>query len=160
MMNNKIAVKGDLTMNEKVECIEGGVAIDDRGQIQFCNGFDMKQIRRFYIVSNHKPEFIRAWHGHKKEAKYVFVASGTAIIAAVKIDDWGQPDKNASVQRFILSGKKPSIVKIPAGYANGFKTLSSNTKVIFFSTSTLEESLGDDYRYEANYWNPWDVEQR
>lgn len=147
-------------MSDKVECIEGGIAIDDRGQIQFCNSFDMKNIRRFYVVSNHEPRFVRAWHGHKKEAKYAFVVSGAAIVAAVKIDNWQYPDKNSPIQRFVLSGKKPCIFKIPAGYAHGFKTLAADTKVMFFSTTTLDESRDDDYRYEYNYWNPWDVEPR
>lgn len=147
-------------MSDKVECIEGGITIDDRGQIQFCNGFDMKNIRRFYIVSNHEPQFVRAWHGHKKETKYAFAVSGAAIIAVVKIDNWDHPDKKGPVRRFVLSEKKPCIFKIPAGYAHGFKTLVADTKVMFFSTSTLKESLNDDYRYEANYWNPWDIKPR
>ena len=147
-------------MEEKVEFVEGGIAIDDRGQIQFCNGFDLKSIRRFYIVSNHQPQFIRAWHAHKKESKYVLVITGAALVAAVKIDNWEKPDKKAPVQRFVLSQKKMGVLKIPAGFANGFKTLTGDTKVMFFSTATLEESLKDDYRFEANYWNPWDIQQR
>jgi len=147
-------------MSEKIEFIEGGIAIDDRGELQFCNNFDLKNIRRFYVVSNHAAQFVRAWHGHKKEAKYVFVISGAAIVAAVKIDNWERPDKEAQVQRYVLSEKKPGILKIPAGYANGFKTLAEGTKLIIFSTLTLEESLGDDYRFEPDYWNVWAVEPR
>lgn len=147
-------------MIEKVEYIEGGIAVDDRGHIQFCNNFDMQEIRRFYVVSNHESHFVRAWHAHKKEAKCIFVISGAAIIGAVKIDNWDHPDKNAHIDRFVLSEKDPKLVKIPAGYANGFKTLVPDTKVIFFSTSTIKESQGDDYRYKADYWDPWDVETR
>lgn len=145
---------------DDVELIQGGLAIDDRGQIQFCNDFDLSVIRRFYTVSNHASHFIRAWHGHKKETKYAYVVSGAAIVAAVKIDDWDAPSKDLDVKRFVLSEKKPGVLKIPAGYANGFKTLLPDTKIMFFSTSSLEESLGDDYRFEAHYWNPWDVEER
>ena len=150
----------ELTVEEKPEQIEGGLAVDDRGQIQFCNNFDFKNIRRFYAVLNHEPNFVRAWHGHKKETKYVFVITGAVIVAAVKIDNWEKPNKNTAVQRFVLSEKKSCILKIPAGYANGFKTLTPDTKIIFFSTVTLEESLKDDYRFEAQYWNPWDIEER
>ena len=74
-------------MVEKVECVGGGIVVDDRGHVQFCNNFDMQEMRRFYIVSNHESQFVRAWHAHKKEAKSVFVVSGAAIIAAVKIED-------------------------------------------------------------------------
>lgn len=147
-------------MGNSVELIQGGIAIDDRGQIQFCNNFDFKEIKRFYAVSNHQPQFIRAWHGHKKETKYVLVISGAAIVAAVKIDNWEKPDKNAEVHRFTLSEKKPCILKIPAGHANGFKTLTADTKIMFFSTSTLEESMGDDFRYDAYYWDAWNIVER
>src|SRR3989338_8448630 len=36
--------------------------------------------------------------------------------------------------------------------AKGFKALEKNTTVIIFSTSTLAQSLKDDYRYPADYW--------
>ncbi len=147
-------------MSENPQIIEGGIAVDDRGQIQFCNGFDLSVLRRFYIVSNHDAQFVRAWHAHKKETKYAFVLTGACIVCAVKIDNWEKPSKSETVHRYVLSDKKTAILKIPAGYANGFKTLTANTKIMFFSTSTLEESLGDDIRYAADYWNPWTVEPR
>ena len=147
-------------MQEEVKLLEGGLAVDDRGQIQFCNAFDMKSIRRFYVVSNHEAQFIRAWHAHQKESKFVFVVSGAAIVAAVEVDNWQSPGKNSKVQRFVLSEKKPAILKIPAGYANGFKTLLPDTKILFLSTATLEESANDDFRYPAMHWNPWEVGPR
>jgi len=81
-------------------------------------------------------------------------------VAAVRIDNWKSPSKDSEVHRFVLSAKQPSAVFIPAGYANGFMSLSEDTRLMFFSTSTLEESKGDDFRYDALYWNPWDIEER
>jgi hypothetical protein len=31
---------------------------------------------------------------------------------------------------------------------------------MFFSTSTLEESAGDDVRFDARYWDVWGVVER
>lgn len=140
--------------------IEGGISIDDRGEVGFVNDFDMHSIRRFYTVRNHKSGFIRAWHAHKKENKIVIVIEGAAIIAAVGIDNWEKPSKNLDIHRYILSEKKPTALYIPCGHANGFMTLTENTKLIFFSTALLEESLGDDFRYDADYWNPWIIMER
>jgi len=140
--------------------IKGDLSTDDRGKVGFINDFDMGQVKRFYTVSNHKTQFIRAWHAHKKENKYVTVVNGSAIIAAVKIDNWDQPSKDLKIYRFTLSSEKPSVVFIPKGYANGFMTLSKDAKLIFFSTATIEESLGDDMRYDAYYWNPWQIIER
>lgn len=147
-------------IEDQVRLIEGGLAVDDRGEVRFCNALDLTPIRRFYMVSNHAPGFVRAWHAHKRECKFAFVLSGAAIVSAVKIDDWSRPSRELKVHRFVLSEKKPAVLSIPAGHANGFKTLTADAKILFLSTATLEESAKDDIRFEAFYWNPWDVEAR
>ena len=114
-----------------VEVMNGGVAVDDRGQLSFVNDFDFKDVKRFYMVENHEKGFIRAWHGHKKECKYVYVPSGAILIGTVNLE-------TEEVERFVLSSSKPQVLYIPPGYANGFMNLQNDTKVIFFSTSTLK----------------------
>ncbi len=143
-----------------LKLIKGGIAVDDRGSVSFVNDFNFENVKRFYAVENHKQGFIRAWHGHKKESKYALVVKGSALVCAVEIDDWEEPSKDLEVNRFVLSEKSPSVLFIPAGYANGFMSLTEDAKIIFFSTSTLEESLNDDYRFDARYWDPWTVEER
>jgi len=140
--------------------MEGGLSVDDRGEVKFVNEFDMRSVRRFYSVTNHKVGFIRAWHAHMKEAKYVTVVDGAAIVAVVEIDNWEKPSRNLKIHRFVLSAAKPAVLFIPKGYANGFMTLSENTQLIFFSTATLEESWADDIRYDAYYWDPWKIVER
>ena len=140
--------------------IKGGLAVDDRGQVSFVNDFDFEGVKRFYAVENHRCGLIRAWHAHKKESKYVMVVKGAALIGVVEIDDWDNPSKDATVHRHVLSERSPSVVFVPAGYANGFMSLTEDTKILFFSTSSLEDSVGDDFRYDAHYWDPWTVEDR
>ncbi len=139
---------------------DGALAVDDRGTLAFVNDFDFEVVKRFYVVRNHQRGFVRAWHGHQYETKYVTAVSGTAVVCCVEIDDWKQPSADASVQRFVLSSTKPTVLEIPAGYANGFMSLTDDTGLLFFSTSTVEESAADDYRYPARYWDPWTVEER
>jgi dTDP-4-dehydrorhamnose 3,5-epimerase len=145
---------------DQVRLIEGGVAVDDRGQLAFVNTFGFEGVKRFYAVSNHRSGFVRAWHAHKKEAKYVHLARGSAIIGAVRIDDWDKPSRTLPVERFVLSSAKPSVLFIPAGYANGFMSLTADALLYYFSTSTIDESRGDDIRYDARYWDAWQVEER
>lgn len=140
--------------------MSGKLFVDDRGEVGFVNDFDMRYVRRFYAVTNHSAGFIRAWHGHKKEAKYVTVTQGAAIVAAVKIDNWKQPSKDLKIHRFVLSAATPAVVFVPKGYANGFKTLTEDTKIMFFSTSTLEQTQDDDFRFDAYYWDPWEIIER
>jgi len=142
--------------------IAGGFAVDDRGQVSFVNGFAFDSIRRFYLVENFSTEVVRAFHGHLKEEKFVLVVSGSAVVAAVRFDDPLNPNRDAKPQRFVLSDRQPKILFIPAGYANGFRTLEPRTRIMFFSTATLEESAKDDYRFPYDHWGKdvWKVEFR
>ena len=147
-------------MENKIKLIDADVAIDDRGELLFCNNFDMSKIKRFYHITNYNNPFIRAWHGHKKEDKYILVTKGSALVAMVEIDNWEKPSKQLKVETFLLNEKKPKILFIPGGYAHGYKTLLSDTRLTTFSTATLLESSSDDFRYDAHYWNPWTAKER
>ena len=145
---------------DEIRLFKGGLAVDDRGEVGFINDFNFDRVKRFYWVTNHKSGFVRAWHAHRREEKYITVAQGVALIGVVKIDDWEKPSKNAKVRRYVLSADQPSILHVPAGYANGFMSLTKDAKIIFYSTATLEESQGDDFRYDAYYWDPWKIVER
>jgi dTDP-4-dehydrorhamnose 3,5-epimerase len=147
-------------MDSKPVMMAGGLAADDRGELAYVNDFRFEGVKRFYMVSNYSQGFVRAWHGHKREAKYVTAVSGAAMVGAVCIDDWERPSKELEVQRFVLSAHRPSVLYIPPGYANGFMSLTADLRLMFFSTSSLEESHGDDFRYESRYWDIWKVVER
>jgi len=140
-------------MEEIGKILEGGIFVDDRGPLRFVNGFDFKDVKRFYQVENHERGFIRAWHGHRKEGKYVYVAKGSAWIGLVDMD-------RLHNDRYILSDKKPQVLYIPPGNYNGFQTLEENTIIMFFSTTTVEESKGDDYREPYNKFPIFEKEYR
>lgn len=131
--------------------VTGNLAVDERGTVKFVNDFDFKNVRRFYEVETHRRGFIRAWHGHKKEDKYAYVSTGSILMGVVDL-------QTEEIQKFVLSEKQPRILWIPANSANGFMTLEENTKVIFFSSLTLEESKDDDVRFPYDKWDIWRVE--
>jgi len=138
----------------------GGLAADDRGELGFVNDFHFEGVKRFYTVSNHRQGFVRAWHAHRREAKYVTAVSGAAVVGAVAIDNWEKPATDLPVHRFVLSAHKPAVLYIPPGYANGFMSLTQDLKLMFFSTSTLEESAGDDIRFDSHHWDIWNIVER
>jgi dTDP-4-dehydrorhamnose 3,5-epimerase len=145
---------------ETPQLINGKLALDDRGEVGFVNDFSFIGVKRFYTVTNHRSGFVRAWHGHKREAKYVSIVWGAMLVCCVAIDNWEQPSPNLPIHRFVLSEKTPAVLYIPAGYANGFMSLTNQAKAIFFSTATLYESMNDDIRFDAYTWNPWSVKER
>ncbi len=132
-----------------------GVSFDDRGSIRFLNGLELSDWKRFYVVSNFRSGFVRSWHGHKSESKLVFVLSGSIKIGVVHIKNFEAPDSNVEPEQFVLTDQSNQALYIPAGYANGFKTLQENTQVFFFSSASLEESKADDFRYPWDFWNIW-----
>ena len=137
---------------DKIKIIKGDLKSDERGNVRFINDFHFEDVKRFYQVENATQDVVRAFHAHMKEGKYVYVASGSILLCAVFLDDVNNPSKENKVEKFILNSNNPEIVYIPPSFANGFKALEPNTKVIFFSTSTLEQSLEDDYRFAPDYW--------
>ena len=152
----------------KNNLITGGVAVDDRGSVRFVNDFNFDNVKRFYQVDNHRQGFIRAWHGHRHEGQYVYVAQGSVLVGAVEMDSLGDqynqivpnPPTPGRPQKYTLSSQSPKILWIPPGHANGFMTLTEGAIIQFFSTRTLEESLDDDIRFPYDKWNIWDIEYR
>lgn len=148
-------------LSDEVRLITGDLSVDDRGSVRFVNGFDFARVKRFYVVENHQVGFVRAWHAHRREGKYAMVVQGAAIVAAVRIKDWHEPLTEGPIHRHVLSPLKPAVLWIPPGHANGFKSLTADTKVMFFSTSTLEESRGDDVRWDPDqFGDVWAVVER
>jgi dTDP-4-dehydrorhamnose 3,5-epimerase len=147
-------------MTDEPVIMRGGLAVDDRGEVGFVNDFDFREVKRFYTVRNHGLGFVRAWHGHRREGKYATVVSGAMLVCCVKIDNWDNPSVSLPINRYVLSDKMPTVLFIPTGYANGFMSLTEDAKIIFFSTSTLDESLNDDLRFPPRLWDPWHVEER
>ena len=94
-------------MAQNPKLIKVNVSPDDRGEITHCNDFNFlkKDLKRFYKIENHKLNFIRAWHAHKNEQKYILILSGSLKVSLVKIDNWKKPSKKNKVYN-LGSGKK------------------------------------------------------
>lgn len=138
-----------------MEVMTGGVFADDRGKLRFVNEFDFSKVKRFYQVENHRQGFIRAWHGHVSEGKYVYVPQGSALVGLVSLEQ-----ESATPHKLTLTSEKPQVLWIPPNHANGFMNLEENTIIMFFSTSSLEESKDDDIRFPYDKWNIWEEDYR
>ncbi|WP_394775103.1 WxcM-like domain-containing protein [Flavobacterium sp.] len=132
--------------------IQGGNFSDHRGTISFVNDFSFKNIERFYIISNSDENPIRAWQGHKLDAKNFYCLNGSFKIHFVQIDNWDNPSKDLIIDTVIISENDSKILHIPAGYANAVQSLESNSKLISFSTLPLSNVEDDDVRYTSDYW--------
>jgi len=142
----------------KPELINGGVASDDRGFLMFSNDFDpvKEGIRRVYIINNINDKVVRAFHGHLEESKYIMVLKGTVkfVLTEMMQQETPVPGKfdyaldSGDSTEYNLSDKVPRILKVPAGWANGMKSLTNDSVIIVFSNRTLDESKDDDIRFD------------
>jgi dTDP-4-dehydrorhamnose 3,5-epimerase-like enzyme len=144
-----------------MENIQGKKFCDERGFLSFVNDLDLSKYKRFYLVQNHKQGFIRGWHGHLKESKAVICIQGSAKIGTMQLtkDEQGVYPLSATLEFTVLSATNPSALIIPAGYANGAMTLTSDCILMYLSDVTVEESHVDDYRFSIDR-TVWEVKDR
>jgi dTDP-4-dehydrorhamnose 3,5-epimerase len=135
--------------------IEGGKHEDARGKLIFFNDFDMSEVRRFYIIEHPDTQIVRAWQGHQKEEKWFYVIHGSFKIVLVKPDDWQNPSAELKTEEFVLETGNQQILYVPGGFANGFKALEPKSRIMVFSSFTVEESSKDNYRFDKSLWFQW-----
>lgn len=143
------------TPNTKPHAQEGKIFIDDRGAFApFIDGENIP-LKRIYYVVNPSRGIVRGFHFHEKEWKYFTIIQGSAKFIALN------PDNSEEKFTFASSSRKPNIVIIPPGYANGWISLEDNTILLCASTATTQESIEDDKRYDPYTWGDvWTTKPR
>lgn len=132
--------------------IKGNTHSDTRGELNFFNDFDMKEIVRMYEISPKNKNELRGWQGHKKEHKWFYCSKGSFTLFLSLITDFNDENNNLPTTKILLEAKKPSIVHITGGYATAFKANEENAKLLVFSNATLEASIADDFRFNLEKW--------
>jgi dTDP-4-dehydrorhamnose 3,5-epimerase-like enzyme len=135
---------------------------DDRGVfVPFLNSTNQLpdatnlMIKRMYYVYNYGKGVVRGFHFHRKEWKYFIIVNGAAKFVMIN------PDKPEEVFTFISSSRRPNMIVVPPGFANGWVSLEDETILVCGSTSSFEESVGDDQRMDPYKWGDfWTVKGR
>ncbi|TPD69828.1 dTDP-4-dehydrorhamnose 3,5-epimerase family protein [Flavobacterium microcysteis] len=142
-------------MKEEPQIIQGNIHEDERGKLFYANEFDLSDVKRYYIIEHPDTKIIRAWQAHQKEQKWFQVISGSFLVAVVQPDNWGKPSEKLEVRKFVLNANENQILHIPGNFANGFKALEKNSRMIVFSDFSLEESSKDNFRFDGKLWFDW-----
>ncbi len=137
----------------KIVVIQGGSHTDARGTLQFMNDLDMSLIKRFYVISHPDINVVRGWRGHRVEQRWFYVTDGEFAIQVVKIDNWSEPSKTASVETFILSANANQMLHVPSGYATLLKASVEYSKVVVFADYGIENARLDDHLWPSDYFN-------
>jgi dTDP-4-dehydrorhamnose 3,5-epimerase-like enzyme len=144
----------ELKIGDKVINVEkASVFGDDRGFFTAIN-FEPDS-KRAYLIQNHKAGIVRAFHGHERESKTLYVIRGSFKVICINMatGDW---------KKFTINERSNNMIKIPAKAYNGFVSLTDDSELLVVSSSTFEESKGDDIRlpYDILGKQVWEVEHR
>ena len=130
----------------KPEIIEGGMHIDARGALRFCNDFDMSAVKRFYTIANSVEQSVRGWIGHKREAKWFFPLKGTTEIVVEPMGDFNaEMQSGREAERFVLKEEEPKVLRVPSGNWFCIKQ-DGRAEVMVFSDCKVGEFESDDFR--------------
>lgn len=121
------------------------------------NAFDMKSVVRMYTIVP-AMGVIRAWQGHRVEAKWFSALYGEVEVCIIPVLDWEVPFGVGEPYTYVLSSANPQVLHIPGGYLNGFRSLTPNSILQVYSDASLEASSQDDYRVSLEEI-PWPTPQ-
>lgn len=96
------------------------------------------------MIENLNSDLGKVLQAHKREQKWFYVCTGYFMFVTIQIDDFTATWEKLRVNEWFLSANKNSILHVPCRFANGFKSLTEESRLFFFSNSTLEESKTDD----------------
>lgn len=125
---------------------------DERGIITYNNDFDASQIKRIYTIKNHSTEFIRGWQGHKVEQRWFACMKGSFKISVIRIDDFENPSKDLTIQKYILNEEVLTYLHVPSGCITAIQSKEKGSKLLVLADYGLGE-ISDEYRYSLDYFN-------
>lgn len=131
--------------------LEGKKHQDDRGVITFNNDFDASKIKRIYTIENHSVDFIRGWQGHNVEQRWFASMKGSFEISVIVVDDFTNPAKNVTIQKYLLTDEVLTYLHIPSGCITAIQAKQNDSKLLVLADYGLGE-ISDEYRYSLEYF--------
>lgn len=132
--------------------LEGKKHQDERGIITFNNDFDASQIKRIYTIENSSTDYIRGWQGHKIEQRWFACMKGSFEISVIKVDDFENPSKDLTIQKYLLTDDILTYLHVPSGCITSIQANEINSKLLVLADFGLGE-INDEYRFDLNYFN-------
>lgn len=132
--------------------LEGKKHQDERGIITYNNDFNASQIKRIYTIENHSTDFIRGWQGHKVEQRWFACMKGSFSISVIAVDDFKNPSKNLTVEKYLLTDDVLTYLHIPSGYITAIQARENNSKLLVLADFDLGE-INDEFRYSLDYFD-------
>src|SRR5690606_29874661 len=127
---------------------------DERGELRYCNEYDLTSAKRFYSIAFSEEDQVRAWQAHKIETKAIMPLSGITKIVLVEIKNFDKGIAGKTLE-FELDSTAPAVLLVPGGYANGLQSKSKDSSIMVFSNLSLDDAKTDDYRFRSDAFYNW-----
>lgn len=124
---------------------------DNRGSITYNNEFDASIIKRIYTIENHSVDFVRGWQGHKIEQRWFAAMKGTFEISVIQVDDFVNPSKDLTIDKYELTDKELTYLHIPKGCITAIQSKEEGSKLLVLSDYALGE-VQDEYRFPLEFF--------
>lgn len=124
---------------------------DERGVITYNNDFDASLVKRVYTIENHSADFIRGWQGHQIEQRWFACVKGSFEISMIKVDNFINPSKDLTIQKYVLLDDVLTYLHIPSGYITAIQATEEDSKLLVFANYNLGE-ISDEFRYSLEYF--------
>lgn len=131
--------------------LEGKNHQDERGIITYNNDFDASQVKRIYTIENHSSDFIRGWQGHQVEQRWFACMKGSFYIFVMKVDDFTNPSRDLTIQKYLLTDDALTYLHIPSGCITAIQAKTDGSKLLVLADYGLGE-INDEYRYSLDYF--------
>lgn len=136
-----------------INIIKGAIHTDKRGKVIYINNFDMREVKRMYIIHHINTDVKRGWRGHKLEQRWFFVTKGKFKLTFVKIDNWEAPNHDLSQIIYELTATEANVLHVLPGYASCLQALESDSTVLVYGNAGIDEANLDNYQYDESYFN-------
>lgn len=124
---------------------------DERGYFMEILRNDDKLLSKFgqSAISLTYPGVIKAFHWHKKQDDFFFVASGEAMV--VLYDRRENSPSYGKTQVIFAGESKPLLIFIPKGIAHGYKALGEKHVLMFYHmTESYDAKNPDEQRIDPH----------
>jgi dTDP-4-dehydrorhamnose 3,5-epimerase len=137
--------------------------VDDRGYLSVLLRNDHPDFTAFgqvYLVGNHAPGTIRAWHKHSVMWDWFVITHGSAKFGLV--DDRKDSPSYEKRWSVTLAARAPALLSVPPGVFHGWMSLEPDTQLISIADQRYGDPGWDEVRVPHDHFADfaWRVEYR
>lgn len=85
---------------------------------------------------------LKAWHYHKKQTDYFYVAAGRARVGLCDFRE--DSPSHGAVMSIVMGEDRPLVVKVPPGVVHGVKAIAGDVHLIYLMSHTYDPQ--DEHR--------------